>query len=250
MEKFIEVDNIGNYSEQIVKRKMPVSTVTTLVVSLIMAVTIMCLSVYLSAFFGWFVPIALLMLGLGIWLIYYMIKNAGIEYEYTFVVGEMRIDRIKGKSRRKRLTTFDVKSIDDLDRYIDPETAKPKVNRSAYKNIFMACVYETNPDTFYMVVHDKKKQQPALLLFTPNDKTLSQIQPYLSVTLKKKFLMLKKQLEQEKKAALKAAEEYAVAHGADITEEAKQAKEKTAPSEQTAAEEKNTSSGKKKKKKS
>ncbi len=199
MENYMKVDSINNYGEQIVKKKMSMTTLTTLVVTLILSILLMVLSVYLSMWFGWLVPVALLMLGLGIYVIYYMIKNSGIEYEYTFVMGEMRIDRIKGKSNRKRLTSFDVKSIDKMGKFIDAETGKKVIETSKYNNVIKACVDEYDLNTYYLVIHDKKKQKPGLLLFTPDEKTMNLIQPYFSIQLKKKMFLDKQKAEQKAK---------------------------------------------------
>lgn len=202
----MQVNSMNNYGEQIVKRKMSPSAVSTIVVSLVLIVVIIFFSVYLSAFFGWLVPIAILLLGLGIYLIYYIIKNSGVEYEYTFVLGEMRIDRIKGKSRRKRLTVFDVKSIDNMDKFIDPETGKRKIDTKKFDMVLKAAVDEMSLDTYYVVIHDKIKQKPALLLFTPDERTIEMIRPYFSIDLKKKFTLMKKNDEKksdEKKSAKK-----------------------------------------------
>ena len=122
MEKVMQVEKIDNYSEQIVKRKMTSSKFSALVLSIAGIVVLIALSIYLSGYFNWLVPVALLFLGLGIYLSVMLIKNSGIEYEYTCVIGEMRIDKIKGKSKRKKITVFDVKAIDDIGKYIDTKT--------------------------------------------------------------------------------------------------------------------------------
>lgn len=187
MSKYMEVEKIENYSEQIVKKKLTSSTFASLVGALCIIMIVIFVSVYLSTFFGWLVPVALLLLGLGIYLTYYLIKNSGIEYEYTFVLGEMRVDKIKGKTKRRRITVFDVKSIDKIGKYNDTETKKKNIDISKYELVLKAAVNENNDDTYYIVIHDKIRQKPAILLFTPDERTLNMIRPYLSVKLKKEF---------------------------------------------------------------
>ena len=195
MEQVMKVDNMGSYSEQIVKRKMSSTTITSLILSLGLILLLIALSIYLSGYFNWLVPVALLFLGLGIYLSYYMIKNSGIEYEYTFVVGEMRVDRIKGKSRRKKITVFDVKAIDDIGKYIDSKTGNKNVDKSKHDLVLSAAEDINRDDTYYALIHDKVRQKHALLFFTPNERTLGMIQPYLSVELKKKFISMKREQE-------------------------------------------------------
>ena len=187
MENYMEVNKIENYSEQIVKKKFSSGTFTTLVVSLCLITVVVFTSVYLSMYFGWLVPVAILLFCLGIYLAYYMIKNSGIEYEYTFVLGEMRVDKIKGKNKRKRITVFDVKSVDKMGKYIDPETKKKTVDTSKYELVLNASENETSENTYYIVIHDKIRQKPAILLFSPDERTMNMIRPYFSVELKKQL---------------------------------------------------------------
>ena len=167
MEKVMQVEKIDNYSEQIVKRKMTPSKFSALVVSIAGIVILIGLSVYLSGYFNWLVPVALLFLGLGIYLSIMLIKNSGIEYEYTCVIGEMRIDKIKGKSKRKKITVFDVKAIDDIGKYIDTKTGNKNIDKSKQDLVLMAAEDIDREDTYYMLIHDKIRQKHALLFFTP-----------------------------------------------------------------------------------
>lgn len=187
MSKYLELDKMENYSEQIVKKKIGNTTFASLIGILCLIAVIVFASIYLSMFFDWLVPVAILMFAMGIYLGYYLIKNSGVEYEYTFVLGEMRVDRIKGKSKRKRITVFDVKAVDQLGKYINTETKKANIDISKYENVLRAAINEKNEDTYYAVIHDKIRKKPAILLFTPDKRTLNMIKPYLSVKLKKEF---------------------------------------------------------------
>ena len=195
MEKVMQVEKIDNYSEQIVKRKMSSTKVTSLVLSIAGIVLLIGLSIYLSGYFNWLVPVALLFLGLGIYFSVILIKNSGIEYEYTCVVGEMRIDKIKGKSKRKKISVFDVKAVDDIGKYIDSKTGDKNVDKSKFDLVLKAAEDVDRNDTYYVIIHDKIRQKHALLFFTPNERTLSMIQPYLSIDLKKKFIKMKHEEE-------------------------------------------------------
>ena len=196
MEKYMELGSMDTYYEQAVKRKMQSSTVSALIFGMIAIILLLVASVWLTfTVMSWMFPFAILMLGIGIYLIRYIILNSRVEYEYTFVIGELRISRIKGKTKRKTVTYFDVKSIDDIGKFINPETGKKNIDTMKYRIIFHAAVDDKNLDTYYMVIHDKVTHQPALLLFTPNDRTLQMIQPYFSVPLKKKFIQMKKDQE-------------------------------------------------------
>lgn len=205
MKKLIDVGKMDNYYEQGVKKRMSNTTSTAIILSIILLIIGAAFGVYISFAVPIVVPFSVIMFGGAIYLIYYMIKNSGIEYEYTFVQGEMRVEKIKGNSRKK-ITTFDVKAIDDIDRYVNPETGEKNIDTAKFKpNILKAAETENDKNTYYVVIHDQVREKHAILLFTPDEVTLEKIKPYLSIELKKKFiLMQKKYAEIQKKEAVQA----------------------------------------------
>ena len=207
MEKLMDVSRMDNYYEQIVVKKMS----TNKKIMLVLGFVVLILCIVFSVMFAGMIPLlafaALAFVGGCVYLVYYIISNSKVEYEYTFVLGELRIARIKGRAKRKNITYFDVKAIDDIGKYINPETGKKNIDASKYPNLLHAAVNDDNLETYYMVIHDKIRRKPAVLLFTPNDRTLEMIKPYLSVPLKKKFLLIKKEEEKIKKEIEAAMEE-------------------------------------------
>ena len=84
------------YSEIIVKRKMSNSTLLLRFLAIIASVIIIFLSMAALGMFG-------LMAGVFIiWLDIIIFRNTDIEYEYQFISGELNIDIIYGKRKRKR----------------------------------------------------------------------------------------------------------------------------------------------------
>lgn len=205
MDKLIDVERMENYYEQIVKKKFSAKQLAILAGSICCIILIIALCVIFSGVYSFLIPVSLILLGLGIWLIVYLVRNSGIEYEYTFVTGEMRIERIKGKAKRRKITVFDIKGIDDIGKYYDRETGKRNVEPSKYNLILHAEENKSSDSTYYVLIHDKIRQKPALLTFTPNDMTLKKLKPYLSIELKKKFInLMKKEEEYNKTATLNA----------------------------------------------
>lgn len=208
MQKYMELENMDSYYEQAVKRQIPPKSMFGLLGGLALTIGLMVLSIFMSfsAQFTWMFPVAVIMIILGIYIIYYLLKNTRVEYEYTFVVGELRIARIKGRTKRRTITYFDVKSIDDIGRFIDPKTGKKNIDTSKYPNTLHAAVNDRSPETYYMIIHDKTRQKPAVLLLTPDDRILEMIKPYFSVALKKKFFEIKKQEQRSSKVSSAAAD--------------------------------------------
>ncbi len=199
MQQLISVGNMDNYYEQIVKKKFTSKQALTMVASFLLIILVIAACIYFSSIIAILGPISIFLIGVGIWMIYYMIKNSGIEYEYTFVGGEMRIERIKGQATRRKVAVFDCKEIDDIGKYLDRSTGKKNVDTSQYRLILHSEENATNPDTYYLVIHDKVRHEPAFLTFTPDETTLKKMRPYLSVELKKKFIKLMQEEEEYRK---------------------------------------------------
>ena len=196
MEKYMELENIESYYEQVVKKKMGTDTVMRLAVGLSLVIVTLIVSIILMVTVAdWLFLIVLMMIPFACYMIYYIIKNSRVEYEYTFVLGELRIARIKGRSKRRTITYFDVKNIDDIGRYIDPQTGKRTIDPSKYPELLHAAENDYYLNTYYLIIHDKVRKKPAVILMTPNERTFSLIRPYLSVELKKKFLKMQKEDE-------------------------------------------------------
>ncbi len=73
--------------------------------------------------------IAAILAGVGAW---FAINGSNIEYEYQYVNGDIDVDRISNKSRRKRVASFDIANLEilartgshDLDSYKDRKEMK------------------------------------------------------------------------------------------------------------------------------
>ena len=202
MDKSIDVTRMDNYYEQIVKKKFTAKQMISLVGSICAIILIIALCIFFSGIYSFLIPVALILIGLGIWLTVYLVKNSGIEYEYTFVTGEMRIERIKGKAKRRNITVFDIKGIDDIGKYYNHETGKRNVEPSKHNLVLHAEENNASDSTYYVLIHDKIRHKPALLVFTPNKMTLEKLRPYLSIELKKKFITLMKEEEKYNNGAV------------------------------------------------
>ena len=191
MGKLMDLSTMDNYYEQIVVKKM--SSTKKIMVAL--GFVLLILGIIGSIVFEQIVPplafVALLLLGGCIYLIYYLVSNSRVEYEYTFVTGEMRVERIKRQLKRRKVCAFDVKAIDDIGKYNNLETGKRNIDISKQNLILRAEDDDLNPGTYYVMIHDKIRHKPAVLIFSPDNTTLDKLRPYLSIELKKKFLTIR-----------------------------------------------------------
>lgn len=100
-----------------------------------------------------------------------------IEYEYSFVNGELTIDKISAKSTRKHLTDINVKSFEKLGKY-DPEVVE-KINADVVKD-YSSDKYDD--DSMYAYFKDDASGRKTLLIFTPNKKLIDSMKNYVSAT--------------------------------------------------------------------
>ena len=114
----------------------------------------------------------LLMVG-GLVLTYRLGTSFYKEYEYIFTAGELDIDCIVARSKRSRLLTVKVASADKGGIY-RPE----RMEREHFDAKIFAYCDANDPDNRYLVVNDSKKGR-VLLVFSPDEKLLKNMRPYL-----------------------------------------------------------------------
>lgn len=163
---------MDNFKEQLVPRKQDTSVfikkASVLVAALFISAVLFILFSYLS-----FVLIALI----G-WGTYYLIRNFDIEYEYICTNGDLDIDKIIAKSRRKRLTTVDIKGA------VDFGLVKGMSFNKEYSIIDASSGDNENEDTYYIACRDSKYGM-CYVLISPNEDMLEVIKTYLPRTIRR-----------------------------------------------------------------
>lgn len=93
-----------SYSELLVKKKQTTKDkiIKFLLIGLIAATAVVGMVIV----FAW---IATLILGVAA---YFILPNLDLEYEYVYVNGELDIDKIMSKSKRKRLKSFELAKLE------------------------------------------------------------------------------------------------------------------------------------------
>ncbi|MDR1003262.1 MAG: DUF6106 family protein [Oscillospiraceae bacterium] len=162
--------------EQLVAKKIePKDIVKAFVVfMLIMSVTLgvsVLVDMLLSVYFG---GVWLLSLIGGCYLAYRYMKTLSIEYEYIFVNGEMTVDKIIAKSSRKRLFSFDTRTIEKMGKY-DPNAF---ANKQYDSRLNFSETY-AGEGAYFAEIRDKKHGS-VLLIFSPNEKIISALKPYMN----------------------------------------------------------------------
>ncbi|TCT15695.1 hypothetical protein EDC18_103406 [Natranaerovirga pectinivora] len=156
------------FAEQIVKRKQKPSDMILKVLIVILAIILMSASLILNI-------VGVILAVLIMWGAYRLYTNLNVEFEYSLSVGEIEIDKIYHKSRRKKIINFDVKKIQIMAPVFSKQYDK---ELSDYNKVFDFTKGHISDDTYgIIVVVDKEKYK---ILIDPNEKFLNTIKTHIA----------------------------------------------------------------------
>lgn len=113
---------------------------------------------------------------------WYLLIMMNVEYEYILTNGEIDIDKIMAKRKRKRLITVNVRNFTEMGKY-DAEQLKGQT----FNSTIMASGNPMADDTLYAVV-DHAKHGKCLLVFSPNEHLRDGMRQYVKRTVWKELV--------------------------------------------------------------
>lgn len=126
-----------------------------------------CLVIKVLASFSFFIGIGILVGA------YFLIISRNLEFEYSVTNGDVTVDKIINRSKRKRVISFDAHTAEEMGKY----DAEKHQGKSYDKRLFTGDSAD-NKESWYMTFHSAKTGY-TLLVFTPNEKVLTAIKPFL-----------------------------------------------------------------------
>ena len=114
------------------------------------------------------VPIVICGAGVGAW---YLIGAMRIEYEYSYFNGELDLDVIIARRKRRRVATVKVGDFERFGSYATLGMSKSEMKDSFTKRYFM-CSHPSNPNCCYAIF--KHEYEMVLLVFEPDEETLDE----------------------------------------------------------------------------
>jgi hypothetical protein len=126
-----------------------------------------CLFIQVLASFSFFIGIGILVGA------YFLIISRNLEFEYSVTNGDVTVDKIINRSKRKRVISFDAHTAEEMGKY----DAEKHQGKSYDKRLFTGDSAD-NKESWYMTFHSPKTGY-TLLVFTPNEKVLTAIKPFL-----------------------------------------------------------------------
>ena len=161
------------FLEYMVKKQTTGGEIVLKVVYALLAALLLVGSFFLAPFLGAFSMIATL-IGFGaVFGAYYLITSMNVEYEYIITNGEMDVDKIIARRRRKRMLTANARKFDEFGAYRHDAMAQ-----KSYANRVYACVSPQDPGNYYAVFNHPTLGQ-TLLVFTPNDRVLEGLRSFI-----------------------------------------------------------------------
>ncbi len=104
---------------------------------------------------------------------YYIISSRSLEFEYSVTNGDITIDKIINRRRRKRVLSADAHDIEEIGKF-RPDLLQRK---SGYARFFTS-EYDDGRDSWYFCAHHPQKGN-VLVVFDPEEKVLKAIKPFL-----------------------------------------------------------------------
>lgn len=142
------------YTEQLVKRKSP--GIAKVLKALLIAITVLALLMVL------FIPVALIIAVILVIVDFFLFQRMDLEFEYLYVNGNLDIDKIMSKSRRKKVFEMEISELE----VIAPAGA-PELRPYQGVKTFNFGSGMPNAKVYEMIVvqnGDKKK-----IIFEPNE---------------------------------------------------------------------------------
>ena len=109
---------------------------------------------------------------------YKLIRFRNLEFEYIFTNGDLTVDKIIDRSRRKRVVSFDVKTTSEMGRLTESNLAK--LSQRTVGEHFRAGINENGvTENSWYILAEKKGGGTFLLFFDPEQRVLDAIREFL-----------------------------------------------------------------------
>ncbi len=152
---------MDTFFEQIVKKKKTAmewgGIVATMVIAVVLAVVLLMLNFPLLS------PLLVIGVGYGAW---WLVTGLNAEYEYCVTNGDIDIDLIVAKRKRKRIVSVVGRKVESLLPY-----DAAKVDEKAYQRVVIAAPSKKETGLWCFTYHSKKNGH-TLVVFQPEQRVL------------------------------------------------------------------------------
>lgn len=163
------------FIERMIKKKFEgIDTLITL--GIILGILLLtALGIFLGFFLVPFPMLSVLITAGAVFLGYRLICARLLEYEYSLTNGYVSVDKIMNKQSRKRMTSFECESCEDIGPYGE---AAARLKDRPFDSRITATQYADCRDAWYMIVRGKNTGR-TLLIFNPDEELLEGIKKFI-----------------------------------------------------------------------
>ncbi len=160
------------YIEHIVSRKSDAMTALKKA-GLGLAAAVLTFAVFVVQSISFLTPAVFV---LSIWAANKFIRLQNIEYEYIVTNGELDVDKIMGRSKRKRLVTADARNF-EVFAPMEPEYEKQYTSQSI-KKTYDAAASKNSQNRYFAIFNDKTGLR-SLLVLEYDARIIDALKPYV-----------------------------------------------------------------------
>lgn len=163
------------FVEYLIKRRRTASDWALQAGAVVLALVVVWLSFYAAIMLNipmipYFVIIAVIYGLYRLWMMF------NLEFEYSFTNGDITVDKIIAKRKRKRVVSFDAKNILEM-----KQVGANTVNiGNGIANVYRTGELKNGTNGWY-ILFSRDGANRNVLLFSPNEKLLTAMKPFLPV---------------------------------------------------------------------
>ncbi len=185
---------MDTFVEQLVVRKNTSKHIIKLIVYILLIFLAPAFMVLLGYIWNaYFFIVAICAFLFGVYGSYYLVTGLYVEYEYAITNSNITIDKISAKRSRKRIISVDIKKFNTLRKLKDSD-----ISGKSYKKVFEASVTPNGDDVYAAEMHLDKFGGDCLLLFSPDQKTIDAMKPFLRTNIKAELFKSKLKKDDKK----------------------------------------------------
>ena len=155
---------MDHYNEQMIQKQTETKDIIMRVLIAIGTALLIAVCVFAALIFG-FLPLIVVAAG-AVYLSYILFSGTFVEYEYIVTNNDLDIDKITGKRKRKRLVTVKLNTVKQWGEYTESEGNGVTATVMASD--------ATGYDAWY-VIADHEKLGKIMVIFTPSQETITNI---------------------------------------------------------------------------
>lgn len=168
------------FVERMVKKKFE-TTDLLIVVGVIAGIIVLSLAGFLVGVGLLMFPmLALLVMAGSVFGGYKLISMRMLEYEYSLTNGFVTVDKIMNRAARKRMTSFECSTCEDIGTY---QEAEQRLKTRSFDNRIFATQYADHRDSWFMIVQSGKTGK-TLVVFDPDEDLQEAIKKFIPRSLK------------------------------------------------------------------